>query len=281
MAGAHRVEPGIARAHALKDAGRQRHAGQHVERQQSGTQAVVYVMGVVGDVVGYRGALRLQPGMAVELEIEQPGKVADGLRHLPFQPFARGVGQRPVVLDQSLQRLPGQVQSVKLGIAAFETGNDAKRLGVVIKAAPSGHLGVERVLAGMSERRMAEIMHERDRLGEVLVATQRPRQRPRNLRDLDRVGQPGTKMVAFMGDEHLRLVFQAAERGGMDDPVAVALERRARRALDLRLEAAARSGRIAGIGSARAVAEADVGEMPLLVHARPPPVDLLPARSYL
>ena len=32
-----------------------------------------------------------------------------------------------------------------------------------------GHAGVERVLAGMPERRVAEIVAERDRFGEVVV----------------------------------------------------------------------------------------------------------------
>jgi len=46
--------------------------------------------------------------------------------------------------------------------------------------------------------------------------------------------------------EHLRLVGEAAERGGMDDAVAVALERRAGRRLRLGETAAARSGGIGG-----------------------------------
>jgi hypothetical protein len=58
-----------------------------------------------------------------------------------------------------------------------------------------------------------------------------------------------------MRDEHLRLVLETAKGGGMDDAVAVALERRSGRAFGLVLEAAARVGRIAGVGGARPVAE--------------------------
>jgi hypothetical protein len=47
-------------------------------------------------------------------------------------------------------------------------------------------------------------------------------------------------------DEHLRLVGEAAEGGGMDDAVAVALERRARRRLRLGEEAAARGRGVGG-----------------------------------
>ena len=78
---------------------------------------------------------------------------------------------------------------------------------------------------------MAEIVRQRQRLGEILVAAQRARQRAGDLRHLDRVGQPGAVMIALMRDEHLGLVLQPAEGGRMDDAVAVALERRAGRAL--------------------------------------------------
>ena len=58
--------------------------------------------------------------------------------------------------------------------------------------------------------------------------------RPTDLRDFDRVGQADPEMVAVGGDEHLRLVAQAAEGDRMDDAVAVALEdvARASRAAD-------------------------------------------------
>ena len=158
-------------------------------------------------------------------------------------------GQRPVVLDQALERLPGEVEPVEFGVAALQPRHHAQRLRIVVEAAPRRHLFVERILAGMAERRVAEIMDQRDRLGEILVAAQRARQRAGDLRHLDRVGEPGAVVVALVGDEHLRLVLQPAEGGRMDDAVAVALERRARRALRLAIEAAARTRRIGGIGA--------------------------------
>ena len=113
----------------------------------------------------------------------------------------------------------------------------------------------------MAEGRVAEIVHQRHRLGEILVATQRPRQRPRDLRHLDRMRQPCAVMVAFMGNEYLRLVLQPAKGRRMDDAVAVALERRAGRALHLVEQPPARLGRIAGIGRARPIAEPDVAKL--------------------
>ena len=93
--------------------------------------------------------------------------------------------------------------------------------------------GVEDRLADVPERRVAEVVAEPDRLGEVLVERQRPRDRPRDLRDLERVRQPRAVVVALGRDEDLRLVLQAPERLAVHDPVAVALQRRAQRAVGL------------------------------------------------
>ena len=99
-----------------------------------------------------------------------------------------------------------------------------KRLRVVIEAADAGETFVERALAGMAERRVAEIVRQRQRLGEILVEAERAGERAGDLRDLERMGQPRAVMIALVIDEDLRLVRQPAESGGMDDSVAVAPE---------------------------------------------------------
>ena len=88
----------------------------------------------------------------------------------------------------------------------------------------SASAALERILAGMTERRMAEVMGEAQRLGQVLVEAERAGDRAADLRDFEAVGQPNPVMVAVGRDEHLRLVPQAAEGDRVDDPVAVALE---------------------------------------------------------
>src|SRR5262249_22248444 len=85
----------------------------------------------------------------------------------------------------------------------------------------------------VTERRMAEVMAEADRLDEVLVERQRPGDGARDLRDLERVGEPRAVVIAARRDEDLRLVAQAAKRLGVHDPVAVALQRRAQPAVRL------------------------------------------------
>ena len=105
----------------------------------------------------------------------------------------------------------------------------------MLETAVRPHRLVERVAAGMAEGRMAEIVRERQGLGEIVVEMQRPRDRARDLRHFERMRQPRPVMVAFVIDEHLRLVLQASECGGVNHAVAVALERRSRRAFWLRV----------------------------------------------
>jgi hypothetical protein len=121
----------------------------------------------------------------------------------------------------------------------------------VIEAAEGAQAIVEGALAGVPEGRVTEIVRKRERLGEVLIETKHARQRPRNLGDFERVGEPCPVVIAFVKNEDLRLVLETAEGGRVDDAVAVATERTATFAGRLRMQAPAASGRVAGIGSAR------------------------------
>ena len=69
-------------------------------------------------------------------------------------------------------------------------------------------------------------MAEADRLDQVLVQPQGTSDRARDLRDLKGVREPRSVVVAGWSDEHLRLVLEAPKGLGVDDPVAVTLERR-------------------------------------------------------
>ena len=106
----------------------------------------------------------------------------------------------------------------------LEDIDDAQALLVVIEAA--GHERAQHALAGVAERRVPEIVAERDRFGQLLVQPQHLGDRARDLRDLERVRQARAVVIAGRREEHLRLVLQAAERLGVDDAVAIALERR-------------------------------------------------------
>ena len=65
--------------------------------------------------------------------------------------------------------------------------------------------GVERLLAGVAERRVADVVRQAQRLGQVLVEPERAGDHAADLRDLEAVGQADAVMVAVGGDEHLGL----------------------------------------------------------------------------
>ncbi len=121
----------------------------------------------------------------------------------------------------------------------------------MVEAAVGGECRVQRLLAGVAERAVAEVVGERHGLREILVEGERARRGAGDLGDLEGVGQAGAEVVAFVVDEHLGLVLEAAEGGAVDDPVAVALERAAQRALRLGVAAAAAALGIAGVGRQR------------------------------
>ena len=112
-------------------------------------------------------------------------------------------------------------------VEVLEHVDHAQRVLVVAEAAAEALAArtVEDVLADVPERRVAEVVAEPDRLGEVLVEPQRPGHRARDLRRLERVGEPRPVVVALRRHEDLRLVLEPPERLAVDDPVAVALER--------------------------------------------------------
>ena len=152
------------------------------------------------------------------------------------------------MLDHAFERFPGQVQAVEFGIFALQPRQDPQRLGVVVEAAIVRHAVVERVLAGMAERRVAQVVRQRQGFGQFLVQAQAAADRAGDVRDFQRMGQARPVMVAFVGDEDLGLVLHPAECRRVNDPVAVALEHRARRTFRLGVQAAAAARRIACIG---------------------------------
>ena len=145
--------------------------------------------------------------------------------------FERSGLLRPGVREDSVPNLLRQVQ--RLG--------DTQGLLVVTEALAETLLQrrVERVLTGMAERRVPHVVAEPDRLDEVFVEPQCPRHAARDARRLQRVGHPGAVVVACRIDEDLSLALQAPKRFRMQDPIAIALERRAQTAIVLRLESSA------------------------------------------
>ena len=167
-------------------------------------------MVVVGDGISDVRNLRLEPGLAA-LE-----KALADLAE--FSCIARRA-----VLQDALAGLEHQVQPRELGVLRFEFVDDTQRLQVVLEAAVITHAGVQRVLTGMTERRVAEVVRQADRFGQRFAETEGACDRAAYLRYLQRVSQSRAIQVAFVIDEDLRLVHEAPERGRVNDAVPVPL----------------------------------------------------------
>src|SRR4051794_7767354 len=100
----------------------------------------------------------------------------------------------------------------------------------------------------MAERGMPHVVPEPDRLDEVLVQAQSPGDSAGDRGRLQRVRHPRAVVIAGRIDEHLRLSLEAPERLGVQDAIAVALERRAQAAIILRTQSSARVVRAHGEG---------------------------------
>ena len=121
-------------------------------------------------------------------------------------------------------------------------------MGVVVEAAEGLHHFLQRFFAGVTEGRVAEIMGQSQGLAQVLIEMEAAAYRARYLRYLKGMGETGAKIIAFVIDEDLGLVLQAAEGGGVDDAIPVTLKARPRSAFRLGVEAAATFLGLAGIG---------------------------------
>ena len=183
---------------------------QLIQRQQPGAHAVVNIMIVIGNIIGNRRYLRFQRRPAVQIEIQR----LICLRQRPGRLL-----HRSVMLGEPLQHLPCQIETVPARIGLLQQGQSADGLGIVVKAAMIGQCLFQRILAGMAERRMTNIMGKR----------------AADLRHLEAVRQPDAVMIAVGRNEDLGLVAQAAKGNRVDDAVTIALEIVARPPRDIPL----------------------------------------------
>ena len=141
-------------------------------RQQAGADTVVDVVVVVRDRVGQIGELGFQTRLL-------PCKEA-------FADFAQlFCVPRGTMLEDTLAGFEHQVQAGEVGVLGLQVVDDAQRLQIVLEAAVVAHAGVECVLAGVAERRMAQIVRQRDRLDQRFVQAQRVRHGARDLRHFE------------------------------------------------------------------------------------------------
>ena len=175
-------------------------------------------MQVERDPVGQRDRLRFERRVRTPLDERGDGGVIEA-------GVARSIEDR-TVFEQRLEHLARKVQAVKGRVGSLEFGDDAKGLGVVLEAAHLGQQRVEGGLAGVAERRMAQIVSQRSRLGQGRIDAKRIGQSAGQVSDFERVGQPGAEVIALVIDEYLRFILQTSESRGVHDALTVDHERR-------------------------------------------------------
>src|SRR5687768_8368668 len=100
------------------------------------------------------------------------------------------------MLEDAFTALEAEIQSGKTGVTLLELIDDAQRLQVVLEPAVFAHAFIERVLPGMSERGVPQIVREADGLGERLIDPQRSRDGAANLGDFERMRDARSVQVA-------------------------------------------------------------------------------------
>ena len=138
------------------------------------------------------------------------------------------VGARPGVLGAGVERGPGQVEPDRAAVAVdglgLQPGQQPQRLGVALEAAAAlAELG-QHPLAVVAERRVAQVVGQRRRLGDVGVGAECAGDVAGDLRHLEAVGQPVAGEVVALRPDHLGLGREPAGRGRVHDPGAVPLE---------------------------------------------------------
>ena len=141
-----------------------------LDGDQSGSDAVLDVVIVVGDFVGE----------ICELGFESRLMTVD-------EAFTQFAEQKRIVvramLQYSLTAFEAQVEPVEFRVVFLEHVDYPQRLQIVLEAAEIHHAFIQRVLSRMPERCMAEVVGQADGLGQHFIQFQGARDGPGDLRD--------------------------------------------------------------------------------------------------
>jgi hypothetical protein len=179
--------------------------------KQAALHTVVEVCGEVGDLVGEVYELRFKRWSKAEEVVGEPGV------------FAPLVVTR--VLDDALTGTEREVQAAMAGVALLKAVDDAERMEIMVKAQTVAlQADIESTFAGMAKGRMPDVMHQRERLGEIHVEAECSGDLASDLSDLNGVRKAAAKVVRGAAGEDLCLASETAEGARLNDAVAVTLK---------------------------------------------------------
>ena len=183
--------------------------------EKTGADRILQIVAIVGDTIGN--------GSQNGFHARTGGGEGRGV--------CRNVGPARLVVPgfvvtQARPRAIGEIESAKLRERVFKVFDDTNRVCVMVEPAVILHQGSKRLFAGVTERRMSEVMRERNGFRQRGVHTQTVRKAPGNVGHLKRMRHPRTKVVTDSRREDLRLAFEAPEPHAFDDSVTVEIKRR-------------------------------------------------------
>ena len=160
----------------------------------------------------------------VVVVVAKVGNAVSNAHDTPFECLRQVLSR---VIDDAVLDLKGQIKTRAIALQILD---DAQTLLVVREVSDDLR---HRCLARMSERRMPDVVTERNRLRQIFVEAKSSRDRAGDLRHFQTVRHARTVVIA-RDDVNLRLALQTPERLRVQDAVAVALKVRAERARDNR-----------------------------------------------
>ena len=122
------------------------------------------------------------------------------------------------VVENPVPHLPGQIQSFSV---LFQDLHHTDALPEMSKSQRTDF--IQNPLPRVTEGCVSEVMPECDGIAQIVIEPERLRDCPGKLRDLQRMGQTSTVMVAHRRDKDLRLMCQSAKRLAVQNPVTISL----------------------------------------------------------
>src|SRR5215471_702496 len=124
------------------------------------------------------------------------------------------------MFDNAFANFERQIQPRVSRESLLEVFNDAQSVQVVVETGSVlTHQRVEAAFTRMAKWRMADIVNQCERLGEICIQIKRLRDGARYLCDLKGVRQAIAKVIGIARGEDLRLRFEAAKSARMNDAI--------------------------------------------------------------
>ena len=162
------VKRGVNDAHLVEMAAEQGDFLELLQGQQARTQSVIDIVIVVGNFVGE----------ICELCFERRSQPLDEA----FSDFAKP----PRILERAMFQdafagFEAQIEAIERRVALLENVDHAQGLQVMFEAAMDAHAVMQRILPGVSEWRVSQVMGQRDRLDQIFIEIEIARDRARDL----------------------------------------------------------------------------------------------------